>query len=206
MCASALCERKRACVCAPVSVFVGLIIVNLSKPEVIMALNKQKMRIYYLLKKANKHNTTKQQTQFFGDWLMTSEYLWLAPLTVTVWEGEIASRRILRKLLPMNEWTLAQKFWNPHNWGAHKPSTSAWLFQKMHCGWRVIVSDGCCTGFFFPPLFTNVDYCPRNQNGHFFLYLPFSHLARAPFISWWSLFLLAICFNTVAFPRVHLVM
>lgn len=46
---------------------------------------------------------------------MTSEYLWLAPLTVTVWEGEIASRRILRKLLPMNEWTLAQKFWNPHN-------------------------------------------------------------------------------------------
>lgn len=56
MCASALCERKRVCVCAPVSVFVGLIIVNLSKPEVIMALNKQKMRIYYLLKKS-------QQTQ-----------------------------------------------------------------------------------------------------------------------------------------------
>lgn len=162
------------------------------------------MRIYYLLKKKKKpqHNKT------------TNSVLW--GLTHNFWISVVGSPACnsvgRRNCLQKNPEEVSSYEWVDTcseilESTQHKPSTSASLFQKMHCAWRVIVSDGCCTGFFFfSPLFTNVDYCPRNQNGHFFPSVSHSHiLARAPFISWWSLFILAICFNTVAFPRVHLV-
>lgn len=66
MCASALGERKRVCVCTCISVC-GSDHCESLKTRSDYGSEQVENENLLFIKKKKKHNTTKQQTQFFGD-------------------------------------------------------------------------------------------------------------------------------------------